>query len=371
MPAFVAYALLLLVLAGLIWAGWRTPPQVQLDREVPRQGFEGREVPLTVRLWVRARLPTRLRLDDPTPLAVVADATLQVGGLMWGEQTLEHHATLTLNRRGEYRWAPVTLRWADPFGLWWRRVTLEQPTALTVYPGTHGLRLPALLRPLLSEGELSRSIGLDDPISLRGARPYLPGDPPARIHWRLSARTGSMMVRELERTAMSSVQLHLDRSGGEVYLESAVRLAASLIQEALELDLPVCVSDDLGATPPGRSPEALQLALTRLAALQASPPGLPVHLPSPRPGSNLIVLTRDAPEALVQAALLARGRASRVVIVAIPEGFYLEPGESPRRQWAGLPPRLRELERRAGVLMDAGVLVFVLRGNMSVLRLGG
>ena len=66
----------------------------------------------------------------------------------------------------------------------------------------------------------------------------------------------------------------------------------------------------------------------------------------------------------------ARATASRVVIVAVPEGFYLEPGETPRRQWVGAPDTVRELERRAGVLAEAGVLVFVLRGNQSVLRLG-
>ena len=364
------YAGLLALLVAVVWALWRRPPTARLERELPAQGFEGRSVELTVRLSLTTRLPTRLRLDDPAPLSVVPDSSLGVGGLTWGTQTLEHRARLTLNKRGEFVWAPPRLHWADPFGLFWRTAELPTTSRLTVYPGTHGLSLPALLRPLLSEGELSRTLGLDDPISLRGARPYVPGDSPGRIHWKLSARTGSVMVRELERTAQSSLQLHLDRSGGEIYLDSAVRLAASLVREALELGLPVSVSDDGGATPSGSSPEALQLALSRLARMQPVSAGLPVSIPTPQPGSNLIVLTRTAPEALVKAAMLARAGASRVVIVALPEGFYLEPGESPRRQWAGLPPQLKDLEARAGVLTDAGVLVFVLRGNMSVIRLG-
>ena len=80
--------------------------------------------------------------------------------------------------------------------------------------------------------------------------------------------------------------------------------------------------------------------------------------------------TQNASATLIQGALRARGRASRVVIVALPEGFYLEPGENPRRQWSGLPDSVRELERKAGVLSGAGVLVYVLRGDMSILRLG-
>jgi uncharacterized protein (DUF58 family) len=365
------YAGLLLLVLGAVWALWRRAPTADLIRELPAQGFEGRQIEMTTRLTLGTRLPTRLRLDDPAPLSVVPDSSLGVGGLVWGMETLEHRTRLSLNKRGEFVWAPPRLHWADPFGLFWRTVELPTSSRLIVYPGTHGLSLPALLRPLLSEGELSRTLGLDDPISLRGARPYVAGDPPGRIHWKLSARTGSVMVREVERTAQSSLQLHLDRSGGEMYLESAVRLAASLVREALELNLPVSVSDDGGASPPGSSPEALQLALSRLAKMGLVSPGLPVNIPTPRPGSNLIVLTRTAPEPLVTAALLAHAGASRVVIVALPEGFYLEPGESPRRQWAGLPPQLKHLEARAGVLTDAGVLVFVLRGNMSVIRLGG
>lgn len=176
-------------------------------------------------------------------------------------------------------------------------------------------------------------------------------------------------MRELERTASSSLHLHLDTSGNEVYLESAVRLAASLIHEALELSLPVAVSDNVGATPSGSTPEALRLALRKLAKTQATP-GMVAVIPPPRPGSNLIVLTQNAGPELLTQALRARGRASRVVIVALPEGFYLEPGENPRRQWVGLPESVRELERKAGVLSGAGVLVYVLRGNMSALRLG-
>jgi uncharacterized protein (DUF58 family) len=368
------YAALLALLLWAVWNLWRRPPSATFTRSLPAQGFAGDTLPLEARLHLRARLPTRVLLEDPAPLAVVAAAQLRAGGLVWGDSTFTFSTTLTLNRRGVYAWSGARLRWADPFGLFWHSATLNVPTTLEVYPGTHGLRLPSLLRPLLSEGALSRTLGLDDPISLRGARPYVPGDPPGRIHWRLSARTGELTVRELERAASSSLHLHLDTAGTEVYIESVVRLAASLVQEALHLNLPVSVSDGTvgesgGATPSGSTPEALRLALRKLAEVRATP-GQVARLPLPRAGSNLIVLTQNASATLLQEALRARGQASRVVIVALPEGFYLEPGENPRRQWSGLPDSVRELERQAGVLSGAGVLVYVLRGNMSILRLG-
>lgn len=368
------WALLLAGVAALLWALYRRPPQVRLSRELPRAGFSGGELPLTVRAELRSALPMRYLIEDPPPRSVVPRAAVTFSGEVLGRQQREHQTSVMLNRRGEYAWPGATLHWADPLGLFWRRMPLSGPgaqtTRLDVFPGTHGLLLPDLLRPLLSEGSLSRSLGLDDPISLRGARGYLPGDPPGRIHWRLSARSGELTVRELERTAASSLTVYLDTSAGsDVFLESAVRLASSLVQEAQTLGLPVSVATRAQATPTGRTPEAGRAALLALARAQLDP--APPSIPEVRAGGNLIVLTAQGSDALVREALRARARASRVSLVVLPEGFYLEPGEQPRRQWAAPPDSVRALERRAGALAGAGILVSVLRGNQSVLRLGG
>lgn len=358
------------LLAALLWWAYRTPPRVTLTREVPPNGFQGTRLPLIVRLEMSSRLPVRYLIEDPTPRTVVADTPVRLSGELLGDAAQEVRTGLTLNSRGVYTWPGATLHWADPLGLFWRSVSISAPQRLDVFPAPHGLRLPELLRPLLSEGGLSRRLGLDDPISLRSVREYVPGDPPGRIHWRSSARTGTLSVREPERTAASSVTIYLDvSSGGEVFTESAVRLAASLVQEALALELPVSVATNEGATPTGRHAEALHAALLRLAQLQPDP--APPVIPPTRSGSNLIILSASAAPALIAGAMRARATASRVAIVAMPEGFYLEPGERARRQWVAAPDSVKNLERQAGVLAGAGILVFVLRGNQSVLRLGG
>lgn len=360
----------LAVLAGLLWWAYRRPPRVSLTRELLPNGFQGARLPLTLRVDLLSRLPVRYLIEDPTPRTVVPDAPVRLSGEMLGTQRLEVDTRLTLNSRGVYVWPGATLHWADPLGLFWRSVPVAAEQRLDVFPSPHGLRLPDLLRPLLSEGGLSRRLGLDDPISLRSVREYAPGDPPGRIHWRSSARTGTLSVREPERTAASSVTVYVDvSSGGDVFTESAVRLAASLVHEALALELPVSVATNGGATPTGRHAEALHAALLRLAQLGPDP--APPVIPPTRSGGNLIILSASPAPALIAGAMRARATASRVAIVAMPEGFYLEPGETPRRQWVAAPDTVRTLERQAGVLAGAGILVFVLRGNQSVLRLGG
>ncbi|MFC6592907.1 DUF58 domain-containing protein [Deinococcus lacus] len=244
-----------------------------------------------------------------------------------------------------------------------------------VYPESHGLFLPELLRPLLSEGQWARDHGLSDPLSLRGVRPYVLGDPLRQIHWPLSARALSLptgaavpVVREPEKMASSSVTLYLDTSGTEVYLESAVRLVASLAAQAWADGLAVALATSAGtSTPLGRGPQARRALLTALAGL--TPDYSPPALRPPRTGTNLLVVTQQAPPALVRQTLEARVTASRAALIALPEGFYLEPGERPRKQWIGVPDTVRALEQQAGVLAERGVLAFVLRGNQSVLRL--
>jgi hypothetical protein len=58
-----------------------------------------------------------------------------------------------------------------------------------------------------------------------------------------------------------------------------------------------------------------------------------------------------------------------VLVIALPEGFYLEPGETGRPIKRALPESVRELGARAGILEEAGVRVLILRGDSSVLML--
>jgi hypothetical protein len=166
------------------------------------------------------------------------------------------------------------------------------------------------------------------------------------------------------------VHLDLDASGrqAEVYLSSVTRLAASLLSNAFEVGLRIGVSSLTGASEYGGGFAALERALTYLALAQLEA-GAAQTVPMPPPGTNLVVLTMHAPASLIEGAIRARSRAARVIVIAMPEGFYLEPGESPRPLWVSAPDTIRELESKAGVLEEAGVRVIVLRGDDSVLKL--
>ena len=111
-------------------------------------------------------------------------------------------------RRGLFSLGPWELRLGDPFGIFLARQTYTQPQELLVYPPLAAL--PSHLLPhnaILGEGRLFRQPLPADTINAASARPYMPGDPLRRIHWRTTARQERPFVRIFEPEATSTVWL--------------------------------------------------------------------------------------------------------------------------------------------------------------------
>jgi hypothetical protein len=94
----------------------------------------------------------------------------------------------------------------DQLGILRRMVRWTDPVELFVHPVTARLRPSAagLVRDL--EGEITKLI-TDNDISFHALRAYEPGDALRNVHWRTSARTGQLMVRQYEETRRSQLAL--------------------------------------------------------------------------------------------------------------------------------------------------------------------
>lgn len=119
----------------------------------------------------------------------------------------------------------------DRLGLFRRSVDWTDPVELFVHPRTTRLHPTAagLVRDL--EGQVTKKITNSD-ISFHALRDYVPGDDVRYVHWRSSARTGQLMVRQFEETRRSRLTVLL--SSNSAYYESdddyelAVSVAASV-----------------------------------------------------------------------------------------------------------------------------------------------
>ena len=131
-----------------------------------------------------------------------------------------------------------------PFGLVKvsRRIAIKGD--LIAYPAKS--RLPSEVLEALSHnisghgGRIRHRSGLED---FRGLREYHPGDALSHIHWRTSARAAKAMILELEDQGIGAVRVLVDshastdRNDANLVFERSIRLAASLVDEAMRQGL--------------------------------------------------------------------------------------------------------------------------------------
>ncbi len=151
-------------------------------------------------------------------------------------------------RRGVVTVGPARTVRGDPLGILTREAVWQDTHTLYVHPVTTALRSTAagLIRDL--EGSASRTV-VDADFSFHALRPYVPGDSPRQIHWKSTAKTGDLMVRQYEETRRSRMVVGLCLGDAEYAdedeFELAVSAAASIgvrgIRDGRDVDLVVGV----------------------------------------------------------------------------------------------------------------------------------
>ena len=137
----------------------------------------------------------------------------------------------------------------DALGLVRRAVRWSDPVELFVHPRTARLRPSAagLVRDL--EGEVTATITNND-LAFHALRPYEPGDDRRYVHWRTTARTGRLMVRQFNETRRSQlVLLHsADEAAyaSEEEFELGVSVLASIAAQVLRDGTRVRVASGAG-----------------------------------------------------------------------------------------------------------------------------
>lgn len=122
------------------------------------------------------------------------------------------HVRTPCYQRGSFRLGPISLYSSDPFGLF--PLTKDLPDAfishVVVYP--IAVELPSFQPPIgeLTGGEATRRRTHYVTTNVSGIREYAFGDSFNRIHWRSTARTGRLMVKEFELDPMADVWVFLD-----------------------------------------------------------------------------------------------------------------------------------------------------------------
>ncbi|HET9981239.1 MAG TPA: DUF58 domain-containing protein [Ktedonobacterales bacterium] len=183
----------------------------------------GDDVPFIITIENRKLLPLpRLDFDDETPEAcrvvgAVMQPSYKTGRAMltdvfslWAAQRVVRRYRMRVIQRGAYTFGPLRLRSGDPLGILTREETIDQSARLIVHPLVTPLeRLGLAARAPFGDLASPRQL-LTDPLRVAGVRQYASGDDPRHIHWKATARTGSLHTKVFEPSAHHTLTIFLD-----------------------------------------------------------------------------------------------------------------------------------------------------------------
>ncbi|BDZ41263.1 hypothetical protein GCM10025865_05620 [Paraoerskovia sediminicola] len=130
------------------------------------------------------------------------------------------------SRRAVIDVGPVRSVRSDPLGLLRREVVWNEPEQLVVHPRTAGLAGSSVGSLHDLEGRASRDLS-DSDVSFHALRDYVPGDDRRHIHWRSTARTGQLVVRQFEETRRSQLAVVLSTREEDYASDDEFELAVS------------------------------------------------------------------------------------------------------------------------------------------------
>ncbi len=252
----VGIAALVLVVAAALWLRFQAPPTLAVSRRVHPDrlhvGSEGRIDLLVENLGTRA-----------TPLLAATDwfdegrraARFLVPPLAAGA-TARAAYRIPTRRRGRYRVGPLAVAVTDPFGVARRSEPSAGEAELVVRPRVHDIVAPVAVGSRISaehEASAARAVVSDLGDEFVTLREYEVGDDLRRVHWRSTARTGDLMIRQDEARWRSRAAVVLDVNPGahdaasfEVAVEAAASVSARLARLRRRVELITSAGEVLG-----------------------------------------------------------------------------------------------------------------------------
>ncbi|MGN9788915.1 DUF58 domain-containing protein [Nonomuraea sp. ZG12] len=313
-PVVLATGGLLALAAALLWTAPK--PRLEVRREVTPGKVPRGDAAVAV-LHVRnlgRRALTGLRARDRIG---AAEHTVDLPRVpRRGTRTVSY--PLPTRTRGDIPVGPLLLVRADPLGLTRKIREYGAAATLLVRPRTVTLAVPPSGKAHHLEGPTSDNAP-SGTVTFHTLREYVVGDDLRHVHWRSSARTGTLMVRQLIDASLPTTTVVLDTRG---LTELAVDAAASVAVAAAGAGFPVRVVT--GEGPVAETKADAESVLDRLALVGPGTAGVAEAMRLARGGGSLVLVTADPAEAGRAAGV--RRRFDRVVCIYVGTNPVTVPG---------------------------------------------
>ncbi len=217
---------------------WLSMPGLRVERVVGKGErhdspgpLEGDYLPVTLKVENRWWLPRFLiSVSYPVSAAGIESESRSIFFWTWPGKTSRHDSDLRLERRGAHLFGDSTIEITGPFGMFRRRRHIAMSHSVLAYPLWKPMQRLGLLEAQSGEQEGRRKARTG--VDASGTRNYVPGDPYRSIHWRNSARSGRLAVREFDTWNDKAVAFAIDTANGvgkspDTSIDYAARIAAS------------------------------------------------------------------------------------------------------------------------------------------------
>jgi|SRR5664280_70525 len=289
-------------------------------------------------------------------------------------------------RKGQYPVGSVRVSLQDPLRIFRIQRLIPSQLILTVVPRPLSLAAMhiALTSPL--DGQRIRYAPNVDTSQITGTHPY-DGEPMNRIHWKMSAHTGTLVVKDFTPSASQTVILLVNytvrRDTGftlEALDETLSTAAASILHHVHDHKLPfglAAIGSRTEWAGIGHDRMHLLSCLTTVAraqALQTEDTGnvldwLNQNARAVPPQSQLVVLAHEMDEREVVRLLKQREHFARITIILFPEGTFLLPGEHRAPYYLKDTSRLLRLRSLQHVLRENGIELTIVGLNDPITTL--
>jgi len=223
---------------------------------------------------------------------------IQVRPLPPGAEATYHYEVPTAVR-GRIQVGPLGVNRLDPFDLARGTVTMGDTVSVLVYPRRHAVRPVRVGHPRHHYDGPITDPPLRGSTDLRAVREYVLGDEVRHLHWKATAKTGQLMVREYADPARTRCTVLLDTRPASMrpaVFEEAVEVAASLVYAAASAGQPCRLITPTGSdTAMDGDLRVARVLLDELCLVgQDAPdeaPLAPARLGTARPGGAVVVIT--------------------------------------------------------------------------------
>jgi len=311
----------MIAIALMAWALVRLRPvRLRVARRVnPSRVYAGEPARVEISALNKAKIRTPImQLRDP--VSTTGGARVDVAPFRGG--TRAHAAyRLPTAKRGLLLIGPLRLTRTDPLGLAKRSLDAAPLTSVMVLPQWHRVGLPGGGRNVgaLSSHLRIRALGREGD-EFRGLRDYAPGDDLRKIHWRASARSDELKVRDMDTTGSRALTVVLDLDPTTYTpdaFERAVTAAASILVSASELHRSVRFETSAGPQS-GMRDASVDAILEHLAVIQPTTDGSlsdTLHSLGARAFDGVIVVICGEYNDQVRSSVRATAHADATVVV--------------------------------------------------------